>query len=226
MSEDAILTSFFLFVCYGNQEKYKKAWFYLNQSVSMAILLEMDTETAESLAGLTDKDIDRRRRIFWLLFISERTYALQRRLPVLLRRTVPKPQIFDSDCPIIMNDFVNHVHLFESLPPELYEWQTTSSNLTTISYLGQRVIQALSAVQPQNSVLESQQFDTLITQHWLRLNGTTRVEFAIRCWQFHHVVAHNSKHGLEKQAWDISGTKTVRYRNKPRRTKSVITGSL
>ncbi len=72
MSEDAILTSFFLFVCYGNQEKYKKAWFYLNQSVSMAILLEMDTETAESLAGLTDKDIDRRRRIFWLLFISER----------------------------------------------------------------------------------------------------------------------------------------------------------
>ncbi|OAQ97291.1 hypothetical protein LLEC1_00061 [Akanthomyces lecanii] len=169
MSEDAILTSFFLFVCYGNLEKYKKAWFYLNQSISMAILLELDNETAESTAGLTDKDIDRRRRIFWLLFISERTYALQRRLPVLLRRTVPKPQIFDSDYPIIMNDFVNHVHLFESLPPELYDWQPKSSDLTAISYLGQRVIQALSAVQPQDSVLESQQFDTLITQHWLRV---------------------------------------------------------
>ncbi len=72
MTEDAILTSFFLFVCYGNQEKHKKAWFYLNQSLSMAILLEMDNETTESLAGLTDQDIDRRRRIFWLLFISER----------------------------------------------------------------------------------------------------------------------------------------------------------
>lgn len=78
MSEDAILTSFFLFVCYGNQEEYKKAWFYLNQSVSMAILLEMDDETAESMAGLTDRDIDRRRRIFWLLFISER-YLFQPR---------------------------------------------------------------------------------------------------------------------------------------------------
>lgn len=78
MSEDAILTSFFRFACYGNQEEYKKAWFYLNQSVSMAILLEMDDETAESMAGLTDKDIDRRRRIFWLLFISER-YLFQPR---------------------------------------------------------------------------------------------------------------------------------------------------
>lgn len=87
----------------------------------------------------------------------------------MLRRTVPKPQIFDSDSPIIMNDFVNHVHLFETLPPELYVWQPKSSDLTAISYLGQKVIQALGAVQPQNSVLESQQFDTLITQHWLRV---------------------------------------------------------
>lgn len=72
MSEDAILTSFFLFVCYGNLEKHNQAWFYLNQSVSIAILLEIDNETPESVAGLSDLDIDRRRRIFWLLFISER----------------------------------------------------------------------------------------------------------------------------------------------------------
>lgn len=72
MSEDAILTSFFLFVCYGNQEKHKQAWFYLNQSVAMAVLLQLDHETPESVAGLTDSEIDRRRRIFWLLFISER----------------------------------------------------------------------------------------------------------------------------------------------------------
>ncbi|KAJ6784091.1 hypothetical protein PWT90_06855 [Aphanocladium album] len=169
MSEDAILTSFFLFVCYGNLEKHKQAWFYLNQSISMAILLELDNERPESLADLTEEDIDRRRRIFWLLFISERTYALQRRLPVLLRRTVPKPQIFDSEYPIIMNDFVNHVNVFECLPPELYEWQPTSSSTAKLSQLGQKVIQALRAVQPQNSVLESQQFDTLITQHWLRV---------------------------------------------------------
>ncbi|KAJ3495273.1 hypothetical protein NLG97_g3512 [Lecanicillium saksenae] len=169
MSEDAILTSFFLFVCYGNQEKHNQAWFYLNQSISLAILLELDNENMESLAGLTEKDIDRRRRIFWLLFISERTYALQRRRPVLLRRTVPKPQVFNSEHPIIMNDFVNHVNLFESLPPELYEWQLGASNSSKLSHLGQTVIHALRSVQPQNSVLESQQFDTLITQHWLRV---------------------------------------------------------
>lgn len=72
MSEDAIITSFFLFVCYGNREQHKQAWFYLNQSVSMAILLELDHETPESIAGLTELDMDKRRRIFWLLFISER----------------------------------------------------------------------------------------------------------------------------------------------------------
>lgn len=98
-----------------------------------------------------------------------RTYALQRRMPILLRRTVPKPEVFNSDYPIIMNDFVNHVTLFESLPPALYDWQTESATSANIGGIGPKVIQALRSVQPQNSVLESQQFDTLITQNWLRV---------------------------------------------------------
>lgn len=68
-----------------------------------------------------------------------------------------------------MNDFVNHVNLFESLPPALYDWQPQNTSDSNLAGLSQSIMQALCAVQPHNSVLESQQFDTLITQHWLRV---------------------------------------------------------
>lgn len=91
----------------------------------------------------------------------------------MLRSTISKPQIIDSDCPALMHDFVNHIRLFELLPHTLYDWLPSSDPLqqqASAVTLSQRVADMICMVHPGDSVLESQRFDTLITQQWLRVS--------------------------------------------------------
>lgn len=67
---DAMLTSCFLFSAYANLERHNQAWFYLSQSISFALTLQLHDEQAYS--KMTYNDAQLRRRIFWLLFILER----------------------------------------------------------------------------------------------------------------------------------------------------------
>ncbi|KAL7814241.1 fungal-specific transcription factor domain-containing protein [Trichoderma aethiopicum] len=172
LSLDTLLTSFFLFASYGNLEKHTHAWFYLNQAISLALSMELHSEAA--YGSLEESERETRRRIFWLLFVTERTYALQHRRPVMLRNTIAKPQIVDSDCPVVMHDFVNHARLFELLPCSLYEWQSHHEDGCCRPQgvaLSRAVSDRLSAaVRPAESVMESQRFDTLVTQQWLRVS--------------------------------------------------------
>lgn len=71
MTLDAIVTGFFLFTANGNLEKGNKAWFYLSQAITLAIMLGLNREDAVT-AKLAMDEVDMRRRIFWLLYISER----------------------------------------------------------------------------------------------------------------------------------------------------------
>ena len=74
MTEDAVMTSFFLFVSNGNLEKYEHAWFYLSQCISMAILLGYDRDPLPETHDISLKELNMRRKIFWLLFITERYF--------------------------------------------------------------------------------------------------------------------------------------------------------
>ncbi|KAF5027826.1 hypothetical protein F66182_53 [Fusarium sp. NRRL 66182] len=166
---DSVLASFFLFASYGNADDARHAWFYLNQSITLAQALDITREAG--YYGFPEVEREKRRRVFWLLFVTERTFALQHRRSVMLRSTVTKPQIVDSDCPVVMHDFINHIRLFESLPYTLYEWQPEGDDgrfedLKLVHTINDK----LCSVQPDQSVIESQRFDTLITQQWLRIS--------------------------------------------------------
>ncbi|KAK2609170.1 hypothetical protein QQS21_002252 [Conoideocrella luteorostrata] len=170
ISLDAVMTSFFLFAAHGNLEEHNQASFCLNESITMAFSLGLDNE--ETYFDIPRNEREQRRRIFWLLFVTERTYALQRRRPVMLRSTITKPQVVDSECPTLMHDFVNHIRLFELLPHTLYDWRPNGDPLQqqgSAVMISQRVADMLCMVQPGDSVLESQRFDTLVTQQWLRV---------------------------------------------------------
>lgn len=67
---ESLLTSFFLFAAYGNLDRQKHAWFYLCQAVSMAFSLGIHRESTYS--DLNIEDAEEKRRIFWLLFVTER----------------------------------------------------------------------------------------------------------------------------------------------------------
>ena len=64
------MTSFFIFAYYGNKESSDKAWHYLQESISFVEILEMDDEN--SMLKLDPLEAQWRRRLYWLLFITER----------------------------------------------------------------------------------------------------------------------------------------------------------
>lgn len=66
----SVMTSFFLFCYYGNKEKAEKAWYYLQESISFAQTLDLDDEHA--ILKLDPIEAQWRRRLYWLLFITER----------------------------------------------------------------------------------------------------------------------------------------------------------
>lgn len=67
-----VMTSFFIFAYYGNNEgeKSEKAWHYLQEAITFAETLEMDDERV--ITKLDSVDAQWRRRLFWLLFVTER----------------------------------------------------------------------------------------------------------------------------------------------------------
>jgi hypothetical protein len=67
---ESLLTSFFLFVAYGNLDRHDQAWFYLNQATSMAMTLELHREATYS--AFDEERAEEWRRVFWLLFVTER----------------------------------------------------------------------------------------------------------------------------------------------------------
>lgn len=70
ISLDAVLTSFFLFAAHGNLEEHDHASFCLSESITMAFSLGLHNE--ETYIGLPKDERELRRRIFWLLFVTER----------------------------------------------------------------------------------------------------------------------------------------------------------
>lgn len=70
ISIETLLTSFFLFASYGNMDKQSHAWFYLCQATSMAFTLGLHRES--TYAEFSPEEAEERRRVFWLLFITER----------------------------------------------------------------------------------------------------------------------------------------------------------
>lgn len=66
----AVITSFFLFGYYGNVEMHGKSRYYLQEAILFAEMISLDDE--EVHIGLSDSEIQWRRRLFWLLFITER----------------------------------------------------------------------------------------------------------------------------------------------------------
>lgn len=70
MNVESLLTSLFLFASYGNLNKQKQAWFYLCQATSMVFTLGLHRESTYTSLGI--EDAEEKRRVFWLLFVTER----------------------------------------------------------------------------------------------------------------------------------------------------------
>lgn len=69
-STSTVMTSFFIFCYYGNEERHSQAWYYLQESITFAQTLDLDDENA--IIKLDPVEAQWHRRLYWLLFVTER----------------------------------------------------------------------------------------------------------------------------------------------------------
>ncbi|KAL2191652.1 hypothetical protein L209DRAFT_769055 [Thermothelomyces heterothallicus CBS 203.75] len=97
---NTLCTSFFLFAVHHGLEMHDKAWFYLREATTLTHMARMNEEQAYMQYDSNDSvDASRRRRLYWLLFVTERAYALQHRRPLTLQASInlPPPQEHPAD---------------------------------------------------------------------------------------------------------------------------------
>lgn len=69
-SVDAVVTSFFLFGCFFGLDKHNTAWFHLREATTLAQIMGMQDEKTYTTG--TRIAMMNMRRLFWLLFVTER----------------------------------------------------------------------------------------------------------------------------------------------------------
>lgn len=165
----SVMTSFFLFCYHGNHEHYEHAWFFLQESITFAENLCLDDE--EAYAKLDPVEAQWRRRLYWLLFITERAYAVQRRKKTRLTSSVILPAVFESEDPQLLNGFVNLANLFSAVDDNFVSaWRgARRSSLVTETWLAKTQKSLDQTAINMESMTETQHVDISITREWLHV---------------------------------------------------------
>ncbi|KAI9711179.1 MAG: hypothetical protein M1820_002166 [Bogoriella megaspora] len=170
-TELTVMTSFFLFAYFGNLEKSEKAWYYLQETISFAQVMELDNES--KMATLEPMESLWRRRQFWLLFVTEKAYAIQRRRRTRLQPTIELPVVYPPEEAHLVSGFVSLVTLFSTVTDDfLNVWlgarrvSICSSDWLTET---QRTIDATALAAAQGNISETQQIDINISRQWLHV---------------------------------------------------------
>ncbi|OAQ58777.1 amylase cluster transcriptional regulator AmyR [Purpureocillium lilacinum] len=170
--EWTVMTSFFLFAYYGNLDQSRSAWHYLREAVGLAQSLGVDDP--ELYADWDTNTQQRRLRLFWLLFITERAYAVQHRRQVILRSSIDLPKVFDSHDPKLIYGFVALTKVFKTIDNDfIAAWSVLRSAKETHDpgNAMQKILEQedLMGCLSMSEIDETQRLDVLITQHWLRV---------------------------------------------------------
>jgi len=195
----SVQSSFFLFSCLSRLGKDNAAWFHLRESITMLQLLRLHEETTYS--GIRDPNYAMYgRRTFWLLFITEQGYALQRHRPLTLRRSINLPVVEDGQEGAIMDGVLDSIGLFRNFGDGFMSmWNSTQgSGETAVSPQPLIKLQEFlkCAIPNVRERTDIQQADLLVTRQWLKtivwqlcLNkGMLSSNTITDCMSFHHPV--------------------------------------
>jgi hypothetical protein len=164
----SIHTSFFLFATLFSLGEDNSAWFYIREAMTLLQLLRLHEEPTYST--LTAPESTCSRRTFWLLFVTERAYALQRHRPLTLQRTIDLPTLDQGPESTILSGFLDLVSLFQNFDDNFLSlWNLSNTNAATSSQSLVTLQSILkSAIPHVSSRTEIQQADLLISQQWLK----------------------------------------------------------
>ena len=164
-----IMTSFFIFAYYGNHAKPAKAWYYLQEAITFSEALDMDRE--ESYSKLDPNEAQWRRRLYWLLFITERAYAVQSHKHTRLTPTVQLPVAFNNEETMLLNGFVNLAQLFAAVDDNFVRaWRgSRKTSLCNQTWLFETHDRLDKVALSTENVSETQHLDISVTREWLHM---------------------------------------------------------
>lgn len=165
---NAIATDFFLYACHYGQEMHDRAWYYLREATTMVHMVGMHKE--DHYMQFDAVEASRRRRLFWLLYVTERAYAIQRNRPLTLHATINLPTTRDDPTDPLahqVNSFVLLASLFEPFDEAFTAtWNKTRGNPSSqyISGLTKQLGDLVQSYLCQDSNL----MDLHTNQQWLK----------------------------------------------------------
>ncbi|KAF2154552.1 hypothetical protein K461DRAFT_222293 [Myriangium duriaei CBS 260.36] len=163
----SVITSFFLFGCYFCLDKTNTAWFHLREATTLAYVVRLHEE--DSYATLGPVEASRRRRLYWLLFVTERAYALQRHRPLSLQATINLPSMEEDPTESVeISGFLRLIHLFRPFDDTFVGlWNKTRVDCTT-DWLTELQHQLTDALPAYLQTTETQAADLRVSQQWLK----------------------------------------------------------
>ena len=148
----AIISSFWLSTSFFEINQSRKSWYYLREALTSAIDIRLHDDRA--YAGLPPAEILCRQRVFWQLFVTERSFAILRNKPLTLRKTPSLPITrHDYEEPEIHAGFLklvsSYVPLDESFVTAWNDGSDPSVSATTYLNLQQILARPLDFLKPR-----------------------------------------------------------------------------
>ncbi|KAF3089944.1 hypothetical protein TWF225_005171 [Orbilia oligospora] len=174
VSIPSLLTSFFLHIFYANAEKIRSAGSLLREAIGCAFGLRM--HESESYLPTFPHENQLKIRIFWILFISERTYCIQNDTPMMLQPIEYLPEVPNDETQDrkLLSAFVSLTQLFVNLDGEFARSLYGRSGKGCGSCLGYHrdemstAQRDLCTEKDDSDLRESQQVDIAVTRQWIR----------------------------------------------------------
>ncbi|KAK8086021.1 C6 zinc finger domain containing protein [Apiospora phragmitis] len=148
----AIISSFWLSTSFFEINQSRKSWYYLREALTSALDLRLHDDRA--YAALPPAERLCRQRVFWILFVTERSFAILRNKPLTLCKTPSLPTTrHDYEEPEIHAGFLklvrSYVPLDESFVTAWNDGSDPSVSATTYLHLQQLLAQPLDFLQPR-----------------------------------------------------------------------------
>ncbi|OBA22269.1 hypothetical protein METBIDRAFT_31195 [Metschnikowia bicuspidata var. bicuspidata NRRL YB-4993] len=114
-----LLSSFFLFAHYINVKgRLSQGKLYLREAISIAQVLELHDKN--HYVGMSRADIHLRRKIYYILLVTERSVCFEEGLPVILDPTIEFPELFDDEYPDLLVGFTELLKVFSAPRKEFF----------------------------------------------------------------------------------------------------------
>ncbi|KAF5018830.1 hypothetical protein F66182_9194 [Fusarium sp. NRRL 66182] len=161
---NVLATNFFIYGYYYGMEMHDKAWYYLREATTMAYMVGMNKE--EHYSHFERAESVRRRRLYWLLFVTERAYAIQRHHPLTLQATIHPSSVNDDPSDPLypdMNNFFLLCNLFRPIDDTfLATWRHGCRHLDAqqVTGLSKHLLERV------NSFVQEPNF--VVVQQWLK----------------------------------------------------------